>query len=155
MSSSLKQIDEFLALKRFAMVGVSHHDNDFSRTLFRELVNRGYEVVPVNPKAQEIDGKPCYARLQDIPEPPAGALLMTAPAVTQFVVRDASAAGIAKIWMYKGGTQGAVSKEAVTFCQDAGMSVIPGECPYMFLSGGAWFHRLHGAIRKLTGSYPH
>lgn len=154
MSNSLKLIEEFLALKRIAMVGVSHHDKDFSRMLFRELVNRGYEVVPVNPKAQEIDGTRCYARLQDIPEPPAGALLMTAPTMTQVVVRDAAAAGVARIWMYKGGARGAVSTEAIDFCREAGMSVIPGECPFMFLPRAAWFHRAHGAVRKLAGSYP-
>jgi len=28
------------------------------------------------------------------------------------------------------------------------MSVIPGECPLMFLPGGAWMHRFHGLVKK-------
>jgi hypothetical protein len=47
-----------------------------------------------------------------------------------------------------------VSADAVKFCEANGIAVIAGECPMMFLSGGAWFHRLHGWLKKITGSYP-
>ena len=148
MSSSMKLIDEFLALKRIAIVGVSNNGKDFSRTLFREFVTRGYDVVPVNPKAQEIEGKRSYANLQQIPEPVEGALLMTPPAVTDVVVRDAVASGIKRIWMYR------ASAEAVAFCRNADIQVVADECPFMFLPGGAWFHRFHGTILKIAGAYP-
>jgi hypothetical protein len=42
-------IARFLAGKRIALVGVSSRTEDFSRALFRELVARGYDVVPVHP----------------------------------------------------------------------------------------------------------
>ena len=47
-------IKEFLAQKRFAMVGVSRSPKDFSRTLFSEFIKRGNDVVPVNPHATDI-----------------------------------------------------------------------------------------------------
>ena len=34
------------------------------------------------------------------------------------------------------------------------IAVIPGECPFMYLPGGAGYHRLHGLVRKMAGSYP-
>jgi len=34
------------------------------------------------------------------------------------------------------------------------MSLVAGECPFMFLPETPWFHRLHGFCRKLVGSYP-
>jgi uncharacterized protein len=148
MSSSMKLIDEFLALKRIAIVGVSNNAKDFSRMLFREFVTRGYDVVPVNPKAREIEGKRSYANLQQIPEPVEGALLMTPPAVNERIVHDAAGAGIQRIWIYR------TSKEAVAFCHNADISVVAGECPFMFLPGGAWVHRLHGTILKIAGTYP-
>ena len=152
--TSMEQIQDFLGQKRFALVGVSRQPKDFSRALFREFVARGYDTVPVNPEARDVEGRPCFARLEEIQPPIDSVLLMTAPAVTDRLVRDCAAAGIKRVWMFRGGGGGAVSNDAVRFCESNGISVIPGECPFMYLPGGAWFHRFHGFVRKIVGSYP-
>jgi predicted CoA-binding protein len=152
--TSMKAITTFLSRKRIAVIGVSQQSQDFSRALFREFLGRDYDAVPVNPAAQDIEGRRCFARVQDISPPVDAALLMTSPAVTDTVVRDCAAAGIRQVWMYRGVGRGAVSAEAVKFCESQGMSVISGECPYMFLPGAAWVHRIHGLVRKLSGAYP-
>jgi hypothetical protein len=150
----MARIREFLGQKRLAIVGVSHQPKDFSRTLFREFRDRGYDAVPVNPAAREIDGQACFARVQEIQPPVTAVLLMTSPAVTETVVKDCAEAGIPRVWMYRAGGAGAVSAQAVGFCESNGISVIPGECPFMFLPEGAWFHRFHGWVWKITGKYP-
>ena len=148
------QIDEFLSQPRFAVVGVSRNPQDISRSLMREFRSRGKEVVPVNPSATELEGQRCWARVQEIEPPVSAALLFTSPAVTEQVVRDCQAAGITQIWMYRGGGAGAVSSSAVAFCREYNMKVIAGECPFMFLANSMWFHRMHGLVRKLLGTYP-
>ena len=153
--SSMQMIQDFLGQKRLAVVGVSRQPKDFSLALFRELRKRGYDAVPVNPEAEQIDEQPCYARLQAVHPPVDGALLMTSPAATDQVVRDCADAGIKRVWMYRAAGDGAVSPAAVKFCEESGIAVIPGECPFMFFSGGGWFHHLHGFVRKITGAYPH
>ena len=55
--TSLQQIHDFLELKRFAVVGVSRQPQDFSRAVLKEFLARGFEAVPVNPDADEIDGQ--------------------------------------------------------------------------------------------------
>ena len=150
----LERIHDFLAQKRIAVAGVSREAKDFSRALFRELRDRGYDVVPVNPEAREIESRPCFARVQDISPPVNAVLLMTPPALTDTLVRDCAAAGVTRVWMYRAAGRGAVTPEAVRFCESNGISVIPGECPFMFLSGGQWIHRVHGFLRKIVGSYP-
>src|SRR5271166_5213197 len=152
--SSMQMIQDFLGQKRLAVVGVSREPKDFSLALFRELRKRGYDAVPVNPQAAEVDQQPCFARLQDVQPPVDGALLMTSPAVTDTIVHDCVAAGIKRVWMYRAAGTGAVSADAVKFCEAHGIAVVPGECPFMFLSGTSWFHRFHGLIRKFLGSYP-
>jgi len=152
--STLEEIREFLSEKRFAMVGVSQHPKDFSRVLFRELKNRGYDVVPVNPAATEIDGQECFANLMEVQPPVSEVLLMTSPRVTDAVVRDCAAAHVGRVWMFRGGGAGAVSPEAVGFCESQGIAVIPGECPFMFLPNGGWIHGLHGWVKKIVGTYP-
>lgn len=151
--AALNRIEEFLGQKRLAIVGVSQRPEDFSRAIFREFHNRGYDVVPVNPAAREIEGQPCFASVREVQPPVSNVLLMTSPAVSEAVVRDCADAGVQRVWMFRGGGTGAVSARAVGFCESRGISVIPGECPFMFLQGGAWFHRLHGWV-KITGSYP-
>ena len=147
-------IDDFLGRKRIAVVGVSRNPKDFTRSLFRELRRRAYDVVPVNPDAAEVDGLRCYGHVEDIAPPVDGALLLTHATVTEQVVRECEAAGIRAIWMYRAVGAGAVSPGALTFCEAKDMSVVAGECPFMFLPDTPWFHRLHGFCRKVMGTYP-
>ena len=153
--SSMAAIRDFLAQKRIAMVGVSHDPKDFSRMLLRTLRQHGYEVVAVNPTLTSADEVPCFARLSDVKLPLDGVLLMTSPAVTDEVVQECARLHIQRVWMYRaGGRGGAVSTQAVEFCKAHGISVIPGECPYMFLPGEFWGHRVHGFVQKVIGQYP-
>ena len=152
-----QQITAFLDHKRIAAVGVSRNPADFTRNLVREFCKKGYEVIPVNPAVEEIDGVRCFARVQDIEPAVAAALLLTSPSATESVVRDCVAAGITHLWMYGtsgAGGVGAVSQSAVDFCREHGVNVVLGECPFMFLPRPAFPHRVHGFIRKIVGSYP-
>ena len=151
---SLETIEEFLAQKRIALIGASRDPKDLSASLFQELRKRGYEVIPVNPKAPAVMGERCFPRIQDVQPPVDAVLLMTPADVTDAVVKDCAEAGIRRIWMYRAGGKGAVSSAAVEFCKEHGIQVIPGQCPFMFLPGAGGIHTFHGFIRKITGSYP-
>ena len=151
--TSLEIIGNFLAQKRIAMVGISRNPKEFSCMLFGELCRRGHDMIPVNPAATEILGRTCFAQVREIQPPPDAAMLMTAPAVTESVVRDCAEAGVCHVWMYSAGGPGAVSESAVEFCRERGIHVVEGECPYMFLPH-AGLHRIHGWVRRITGSYP-
>jgi predicted CoA-binding protein len=147
-------IDDFLSRKRIAVVGVSRNPRDFSRGLFKEFRNRGYDVVPVTPHAVDIDGLPCFLRVQDVTPPVEAALILTNPGATEQVVRDCAAAGVNLVWMFRAGGAGAVSPAAVAFCREHGMAVVPGECPYMFFPETGTIHRVHGLLRRWLGRYP-
>lgn len=152
--TSLETIEDFLAKKRIAMAGISRDPANFSVKLFEEFCRRGYDVVPVNPNAAEIQGRRCFGRVQDIQPPVEAVLLMTSPQATETVVNDCADAGIRQVWMYRGGGKGAVSPNAVEFCRHRGIQLVPGECPFMFFPQTAAFHRFHGFVRKITGRYP-
>jgi predicted CoA-binding protein len=147
-------IEGFLKQNRLAVVGVSRSERDFTRSIFREFVRRGYDAVPVNPAAAEIEGKRCYARVQDISPPVDGVMVMTPPKVSESVVLDCAAAGIKRVWLYRAVGQGAVSKAAVAYCKANAIEVIPGYCPHMFWKDSAFIHRLHGLIARITGAWP-
>jgi predicted CoA-binding protein len=149
-----QRIDDFLHHKRIAMVGVSRNWNDFSRLLFREFQRRGFDMVPVHPEAEEIEGRPCYRRVQDVVPPVDGALLMTQPGVTDTVVKDCAKAGIRRVWMYRATGAGSLSRRAVQFCEEKGIDVVPGHCPFMFFESPGSIHRAHGFLLKIAGRFP-
>jgi hypothetical protein len=152
--TKLADIEHFLGKKRLAVVGVSHNPKDFTRSLFRELRKRGYDLAPVNPAVSEIDGIECVARLSDVRPPVEAVLLLTSPQVTGKVVSECAQAGVEIVWMYRASGAGAVNPEAVRFCQSKGIRVIAGECPFMFLPDTGFPHSLHRFFKKAMGSYP-
>ena len=152
--TTLKQVDDFLALKRVAVVGVSHNPRETSYVLWQELRQRRYEAVPVNPGVKELDGQTCYAKVQEIQPPVEGVLIMTSAKTTDQIVHDCAEAGVKHVWMYGGMAPGAATPTAVAFCKEKGIDVVEGLCPYMFLAGSAAFHGPHRFWKKLTGSYP-
>jgi len=154
MATTRAQIDQFLSHHRIALVGVSRNPQDFSRAVFRELSARGYDVVPVNPLTENVEGQACFPRVQAVNPPVEAALLMTSPLETERVVRDCADAGIREVWMHKGGGQGSVGQSAVAFCHEHQIGVVEGHCPFMFLPNTQWFHRAHGFVLKLVGGFP-
>ena len=49
MPTTLDDVQDFLAQRRIALVGLSRNSKDFSHVVFREMCNRGYDMIPVNP----------------------------------------------------------------------------------------------------------
>ena len=149
-----ENIDDFLKQKRLALVGVSHNAGDFTRAVFHEFVRRGYDTVPVNPNAAEIEGQRCFARVQDITPPVDGVLVMTPSKAAEFVVMDCASAGVKRVWLYRAGGKGAVSKASIQYCKANGIHVIPGYCPFMFWPDAAFVHRFHRGLLKIFGGMP-
>ncbi|MCA9672712.1 MAG: CoA-binding protein [Myxococcales bacterium] len=147
-------IDDFLAHHRIALVGASRDERDFSRLLMRDLADKGYEVLPVNPGADAIAGQRCYAHVADIDPPPEGALLMTPAEQSAELVRECADAGIERVWLHRGAGRGAVSDEALAVARERGIKVVPGQCPYMFIDGDRGPHRVHRWFKKLVRRYP-
>jgi predicted CoA-binding protein len=154
MTSLAVRANDFLGQRRIALVGVSRDPRDLSRALFKELRARGYDVVPVHPTLESVDGVPCARRLQDVHPRVDGALLMTPPLVSDRVVRDCSEAGVTRVWMHRGAGQGAVNPVAVSYCRDHGISVVDGACPFMFLPRAGLVHRTHGFLARLFHRHP-
>jgi len=153
--ATLKDITKFLKCRRVAVVGLSRNPQHFSRALFREFAAQGYDPVPVNFQAAEIEGRKCFTRLSDITPPVEAALLMTAaPGATDQAVRECDQAGIRNIWVYKGDIDGNDHAQTVELARSCGSTVVEGYCPFMFLPHQGFIHRLHGFLMRLGGSYP-
>ncbi len=153
-ASGRSAIEAFLACRRIALVGLSRREGDFSRRLFLELRRRGYDVVPVNPNTQLIEGEHAWPSVGIIQPPVEGALVMTPAERSAKVVRECHQAGVRRVWLHRGVGPGAVSTEALALCREHGISVVAGECPFMHFPGTGFPHRLHGFFRRTFGRRP-
>ena len=63
-----EQIKKFYELKNIAVVGMSKNPEKAAHYVPKYLAEKGYNIIPVNPTADEILGKKCYSELSDIPE---------------------------------------------------------------------------------------
>ena len=146
-------VDEFLAGHRIAVVGVSEASDNFAHTIYRELAAHGYEPVAVHPTATTVDGDPVHRDVASVPGDLDGVIVMVSADHADEVVRQCIDRGIEQIWLFQGiGGGGAVSEAAVRSCADAGVNVVPGACPLMFLEPVGWGHRVHRSARRLRGN---
>jgi len=116
------QIAKFLDGRRFAVAGASTDREKYGNKVLRVYQQKGHEVVPINPKADVVEGAKAVASLKDIDEPIHGVSIVTPPSVTEQVVDEAIALGIRHIWMQPG----AESEAAVATAQQAGINLIYG-----------------------------
>jgi predicted CoA-binding protein len=147
-TQNLERARAFLTLPRIAFVGLSRQEKDFSRMVFRELAKRGIDVVPVNPAAAELEGRPCFPRLADVQPPVQAALLMTHPEQTERVLADCVASGVKRVWLHRGAGKGSGDERALAYCAAHGLEVVHDLCPFMALPDAGFPHRLHGFFRK-------
>ena len=135
-------------------MGVSRDPKEFGQRLYADLRQWGYGAIPVSPHLTSVGQDRAYARLQDIGSPVGAALLLTSPALNEELVHDCAEAGVKRVWFYGVGDRSSENAAAIAYCQERGIAVIPGYCPYMFLPRAPFFHKIHGWVARMTGQCP-
>jgi len=150
------KVEDFLSQQRIAVAGVSRSGKATGNAIYKRLRDRGYEVVALNPNADEIEGEPCYRSLKAVPGKVDGVVAVTRPEDTEKLVHDCAEAGVTRVWMHYGihGGGTSVSENAVEFCNQHNISVITGVCPLMFGKPSDGFHRLIRRWYEFTGKIP-
>jgi hypothetical protein len=143
-------VRDFVETRRLALAGASRSGKKFGNVILRELVARGYEVVPVHPVAAELEGVPCAGSLEAVAGKVDGLVVVTPPAQAARLVGEAAAAGIRRVWLQ----QGAGSAEASRIASERGVSLVHGHCLLMFLPGVGGIHRFHRGLWRLLGRLP-
>jgi uncharacterized protein len=113
--------------RTWAVIGCSPDPGRDSHRIARLLQDRGFRVIPVNPKVTEVLGERCYPSLAAIPE--------TEPIDVVDIFRradragahvdEAIAAGARAVWMQLGVIDEAAAQRAL----EAGLQVVMNRCP--------------------------
>ncbi len=148
-------VDDFLAQKRIAVAGVSRRSDQTANIIYKKFKDNGYEVFPVNPKAESVEGDRAYPSLQAIPGGVDGVVIITRPELTEQIVQDAAAAGVKRVWVHNNTfTPSCGSEQATAYCNEHGMAIIDVGCPMMFLNADfghkcmKWWLRGFGKMPK-------
>jgi uncharacterized protein len=128
----LRYDDDYLrgilrGVKTVASVGVSANDMRPSYFAMLYLQQKGYRMIPVNPRyaGQQILGETVVASLDDLPAPPDMVQIFRKPEEAPAVVDEAIKAGAKVVWLQLG----IRSDEAAEKARAAGLDVVMDRCP--------------------------
>ncbi len=138
-------IKNFLSSKSVALIGVSREKQSYSRMLLKAFIDKGFEVFPVNPNETEIDELKCYQSITQLPDSIDAAYIIRRKEVAVDLARELANKGIKKIWIH-------VKCDAPNIkelCKEFGVTVIAGECFFMWAEPVKGVHAFHRFFRNI------
>jgi hypothetical protein len=140
-------INDFITCKRIAVVGASRDTKKFGSMAYKELKERGYQVIAVNPAAEEVQGDPCYPNLTAVKGEIDGVLITVPPEKGLQVIQEAASLGLRNVWIQ----QQAESPELISTGKDLNLNMVTGKCILMYAPPVRSFHGWHRGFVKLFG----
>lgn len=119
-----EQIRNFYLLKNIAVIGMSKHPEKAAHFVPKYLVDRGYNIIPVNPTADEILGRKCYREINEVDEPIDIVDIFRPSDQVLDVVKDAMKKKPKVIWLQ----EGIHNKEAEDLACNVGIEVVFNRC---------------------------
>ena len=87
---------------RIALIGASNNPSKFGNQIYRNLRNKGYHIIPINPKENEIEGDKAYASIDMMDKLPDIVNFVVPPQVAIKVAQKAIDLGITHLWFQPG-----------------------------------------------------
>ena len=106
----------------YAVVGASNDQRKYGNKVLSFLKQKGYNVVPINPKENSILGLKCYPNLTECVKDNEIEWVVTVvpPEVTEQIVKECNILGIKHVRMQPGSE----SQEAIRFCEKNGIEAV-------------------------------
>jgi len=119
-------------MKTIAIIGASNDRAKFGNKAVRAFLQQGYEVFPVNPKEEIIEGLRVFKSIAEVPVRPQMISVYLPPPVLLKVLPDIAAKGCDELWLNPGTESDEVITEAerlnlnvVQACSIVGVGVSP------------------------------
>ena len=132
MNSTKESLKNLLKnIKTIALVGASSNPERDSYKVMKFLIDKGYEVFPINPnelnnKILDVD---CYSNIQEIKKKIDMVDIFRAQEFVMEITQDAIAIGVQVIWTQ----EGIVDEKSADLAKNAGIIFVMNECPKKIL----------------------
>lgn len=120
----MNKVDNFLEKKNWAVVGVSPNKFKFGYKIFKILKDNGYNVYPVNPFYDEVEGIKIYSSLSEIGEDIEVIDFVVPPKATIEYLDEARELGIENLWFQPD----TFNDEVIERTKELGMDYINDDC---------------------------
>ena len=147
-------VQQFLQLQHLAVAGVSRDGRQPANAIFRRLKDSGHDVVPINPRAERLEGVACYRDVKSVPGTLEAVMIATHPDAGVPLVGECAERGVRSVWFHRSIGAGSVSDAAVAEARRLGLTTIVGGCPLMYCPPVDPFHRCLCAILRWRGRIP-
>lgn len=121
--------NEMLEKKNWAVVGVSNNPDRYSYKIWKIMPNHDYNVFPVNPKYDEIEGQKIYKSLSDIEEKIDVVDIVVNPKLSYELLDEISDLGIEYVFFQPE----TYNDEVIEKAEKLGLKVLTGDCIYATL----------------------
>ena len=125
MSFDEKTIDQVLAMKTWAVVGLGNNPERAAFGVSKLLQDKGHKIVPVYPRAEEVHGETGYKTLSEIPFQVDVVDCFVNSKLVGKVVDEAIEIGAKAVWLQLE----VIDQEAVARAEAAGLLAIMDRCP--------------------------
>ena len=85
-----------------ALIGASNDRSKYGNKIYRDLRNKGYNVTPINPKEEKIEGDRAYSSIEEMKELPDIANFVVPPPVAIRIAQNITNLGIKHLWFQPG-----------------------------------------------------
>lgn len=118
-------IDQILAMKTWAVVGLSNNADRAAYGVADLLQRKGHRIVPVHPKTETVHGAPGYASLTAIPFPVDVVDVFVNSNLAGAVIDEAIAIGAKAVWLQLD----VIDEDGLERAKKAGLLAIMDHCP--------------------------
>jgi hypothetical protein len=115
-----------------------------------KMKEKGFEVYPINPGADNIAGTPCFRNVASLPLNVHSLIILTKKNQTRDVVADAIAKGIDNIWIQ----QMCDTPESIERAKSRPINLVTKECIFMHVDPVEGIHKFHRTLRRFFGFFP-
>ncbi|MBO8161046.1 MAG: CoA-binding protein [Thermosipho sp. (in: Bacteria)] len=111
-------------IRKIAIVGATTNKSKFGNIVLRDLRKKGFEVIPVTPRYDEVEGIKTVKKIKDLPNDIDLLVFILPPKIGIEATKEAVESGFTNLWYQPG----AYSDEIDEFLKQKGITVFHDVC---------------------------